>query len=116
VAHAGFLYLEAFIEPFGTLWFIYLLRCSSSSQGNAANAAAGDLGVAALLEMTHIATGWTVIDDFGARFGLFLFRLLVCGPVFASPTRTGAACAGARGLRSGRSSTRLVVSGSANGR
>src|SRR4030081_1564038 len=24
-AHAGFLYLESFIEPFGTLWFIYLL-------------------------------------------------------------------------------------------
>ncbi|MGA7806708.1 acyltransferase family protein, partial [Bradyrhizobium sp.] len=23
--HAGFLYLESFIEPFGTLWFIYLL-------------------------------------------------------------------------------------------
>src|SRR5271154_6801134 len=24
-AHAGLLYLEAFVEPFGTLWFIYLL-------------------------------------------------------------------------------------------
>jgi len=24
-SHAGYLYLEAFIEPFGTLWFIYLL-------------------------------------------------------------------------------------------
>ena len=24
-AHAGYLYLESFIEPFGTLWFIYLL-------------------------------------------------------------------------------------------
>ena len=24
-AHVGFLYLESFIEPFGTLWFIYLL-------------------------------------------------------------------------------------------
>src|SRR5215468_3542890 len=23
--HAGYLYLESFIEPFGTLWFIYLL-------------------------------------------------------------------------------------------
>src|ERR1700729_919166 len=23
--HVGFLYLESFIEPFGTLWFIYLL-------------------------------------------------------------------------------------------
>ena len=24
-SHAGYLYLESFIEPFGTLWFIYLL-------------------------------------------------------------------------------------------
>ena len=24
-AHVGLLYLESFIEPFGTLWFIYLL-------------------------------------------------------------------------------------------
>jgi len=24
-AHVGFMYLESFIEPFGTLWFIYLL-------------------------------------------------------------------------------------------
>ena len=24
-AHVGYLYLESFIEPFGTLWFIYLL-------------------------------------------------------------------------------------------
>src|SRR6516162_6279156 len=24
-SHVGFLYLESFIEPFGTLWFIYLL-------------------------------------------------------------------------------------------
>src|SRR3979409_1884323 len=36
--HVGLLYLESFIEPFGTLWVIYLLavvfvcRCFSSSQ------------------------------------------------------------------------------------
>ena len=24
-SHVGYLYLESFIEPFGTLWFIYLL-------------------------------------------------------------------------------------------
>jgi len=43
-AHAGFLYLEAFIEPFARCGVIYLLPVFFvRRQGNAANAAAGDL-------------------------------------------------------------------------
>ena len=30
--HVGYLFLESFIEPFGTLWFIYLRRSSLLSQ------------------------------------------------------------------------------------
>src|SRR3954471_23626469 len=62
-SHAGLLYLESFIEPFGTLWFIYLLpiffvvtKLTRSAPPLAIFAAA------ALLEMAHVATGWTVID------------------------------------------------------
>src|SRR6201996_2224712 len=67
--HAGYLYLESFIEPFGTLWFIYLLpiffvvikltrRLPSPLI----------LAVAAVLEAAHVVTGWTVIDEFCNRF------------------------------------------------
>src|SRR6202140_5034812 len=64
-AHVGFLYLESFIEPFGTLWFIYLLPVFfviTTATRNMHPAAIW--GMAALLEMLHVATGWTVIDEF----------------------------------------------------
>src|SRR5450432_4880937 len=58
-AHVGFLYLESFIEPFGTLWFIYLLPVFF-----VATKATRKLpplviwAVAAALETAHISTGW----------------------------------------------------------
>src|SRR6201997_4879717 len=70
--HVGYLYLESFIEPFGTLWFIYLLPIFfvvTKATRNMPPAAIW--GVAALLEMVHVATGWTVIDEFCARFVYF---------------------------------------------
>ena len=44
-SHVGLLYLESFIEPFGTLWFIYLLPIFFVvTKADAQHAAAPDLG------------------------------------------------------------------------
>jgi uncharacterized membrane protein YcfT len=90
-AHVGFLYLESFIEPFGTLWFIYLLPVFFVV--TKATRRAPPLliwGVAALLEMAHIATGWTVIDEFAARFVYFYSGYLFASHVFALSDRARA--------------------------
>jgi len=80
----GVLYLESFIEPFGTLWFIYLLpiffvvtRLTRRFPPLAIWI------VAALLETARIATGWTAIDEFCARFVYFYSGYLFSGYVFA---------------------------------
>jgi uncharacterized membrane protein YcfT len=90
-AHAGLLYLESFIEPFGTLWFIYLLPVFFVV--TKATRQAPPLlvwSIAALLEMAHIATGWTVIDEFGARFVYFYTGYLFALHVFALSDRARA--------------------------
>jgi uncharacterized membrane protein YcfT len=46
--------------------------------------------VAALLEMAHIATGWTVIDEFAARFVYFYSGYLFANYVFALSDRARA--------------------------
>jgi uncharacterized membrane protein YcfT len=86
--HAGFLYLESFIEPFGTLWFIYLLpvffvviKLTRKFPPLLIWAAA------ALLESAHVVTGWTVIDEFCARF-VYIYTGYVCADyVFALSDR-----------------------------
>lgn len=65
-------YALAFIEPFGTLWFIYLLPVFFITTRllrplPPVLVFAG----AALLEMSHIHTGWIVIDEFASRFVYF---------------------------------------------
>jgi uncharacterized membrane protein YcfT len=83
-AHVGFLYLESFIEPFGTLWFIYLLPVFFVvTKLTRRMPPLAIWGVAALLEMAHIATGWTVIDEFCARFVYFYSGFWFAGYVFA---------------------------------
>jgi uncharacterized membrane protein YcfT len=47
-------------------------------------------GLAALLEMTHIASGWTVIDEFAARFVYFYSGYWFAGYVFALADRARA--------------------------
>jgi uncharacterized membrane protein YcfT len=90
-SHVGFLYLESFIEPFGTLWFIYLLPVffvvTKATRGMPPLAI---WGVAALLESAHIATGWTVIDEFCARFVYFYSGYLFAQYVFALSDRARA--------------------------
>ena len=83
-AHVGFLYLESFIEPFGTLWFIYLLPVFFVvTRATRKMPPLAIWGVAAVLEAAHISTGWTVIDEFGARFVYFYSGYLFASHVFA---------------------------------
>jgi uncharacterized membrane protein YcfT len=97
--HVGFLYLESFIEPFGTLWFIYLLPIFFVVT-KATRSLPPPLiwGVLALLETAHVATGWTVIDEFCARFVYFYSGYWFASYVFAlsdrARTRPGVALAG----------------------
>ena len=87
--HVGYLYLESFIEPFGTLWFIYLLPIffvvTKLSRGIPA---AAIWLIAAALETTQIATGWTVIDEFCSRFVYFYSGYLFASYVFALSDRS----------------------------
>ena len=90
-AHVGFAYLESFIEPFGTLWFIYLLPVFFIVT-KAARKVPRPLvwTAAALLEMAHISTGWTVIDEFAARFVYFYSGYWFAAYVFALSDRARA--------------------------
>jgi uncharacterized membrane protein YcfT len=90
-AHVGFLYLESFIEPFGTLWFIYLLPVFFVvTKATRKMPPLAIWGLAALLEAAHISTGWTVIDEFGARFVFFYSGYLFATQVFALSDRARA--------------------------
>src|SRR5204863_6110512 len=72
-AQVGYDYLEAFIEPFGTLWFIYLLPIFFViTKLTRALPPAVVWLILAALEMTHLQTGWSVPDEFTARFVYFL--------------------------------------------
>jgi uncharacterized membrane protein YcfT len=87
-AHVGYLYLESFIEPFGTLWFIYLLPIFFViTKATRRLPPLLIWGIAALLEMSHTSTGWTVIDEFGARFVYFYTGYLFADRVFALSDR-----------------------------
>src|SRR5580693_574751 len=86
--HVGTLYLESFIEPFGTLWFIYLLPVFFVVTKAVRRMPPLLIwSVAALLEMAHIATGWTVIDEFAARSVYFYSGYLFASHVFALSNR-----------------------------
>jgi uncharacterized membrane protein YcfT len=81
--HVGFLYLESFIEPFGTLWFIYLLPIFFVvTKATRRLPPLAILAVAAALEMTHVSAGWTVPDEFCARFVYFYAGYLFAAKVF----------------------------------
>jgi uncharacterized membrane protein YcfT len=63
----------ALIEPFGTLWFIYLLPIFFVSAKLLRGAPPVlVLAVGAMLESTDLHTGWIVIDEFASRWIYFL--------------------------------------------
>jgi uncharacterized membrane protein YcfT len=90
-SHAGYLYLESFIEPFGTLWFIYLLPIFFVViKATRRMPPLLIWSVAAALETMHVVTGWTVIDEFCARFVYIYSGYLFARYVFALSDRARA--------------------------
>jgi uncharacterized membrane protein YcfT len=90
------LYLEAFIEPFGTLWFIYLLPIFFVTIKLTRGVPPVVIWlVAAALQSAHIDTGWTVIDEFASRFVYIYTGYILAPQVFALAAWVGARPAGA---------------------
>jgi uncharacterized membrane protein YcfT len=87
------------VEPYGTLWFVYLLAVFSvATKLLRAVPAPLLLGGAALLQIVPVHTGWTVIDEFCARYVYFLAGYLLAPAIFrladAAVARAGLALAG----------------------
>jgi uncharacterized membrane protein YcfT len=77
-------YAESFIEPFGTLWFIYLLPIFFVVTKLTLRVPPLVIfALAAALEIAHIDTGWTVIDEFAARFVYFYAGYVLATRIFA---------------------------------
>jgi uncharacterized membrane protein YcfT len=90
-AYVANLYLLSYIEPFGTLWFIYMLPVFFVlTKATRRMPPLLIWCVAALLEMAHITTGWTMIDEFAARFVYFYSGYLFARQVFALSDRARA--------------------------
>jgi uncharacterized membrane protein YcfT len=90
-AHVGYEYLLSFIEPFGTLWFIYLLPIFFVVIKLTRRAPAILIfAIAMLLESAHVATGWTAIDEFCARFVYIYSGYIFADYVFALSDRARA--------------------------
>ncbi len=65
-------YLMAFIEPFGTLWFIYILPVFFIATRLLKRVPVGlTFAMLAVLEILPIHTGWVMIDEFFSRFVYF---------------------------------------------
>ena len=92
-------YLMAFIEPFGTLWFIYLLPVFFVvTKLTRRVPPLAIFLIAAALEIAPIHTGWTLIDEFASRFVYFYTGYWLAPHIFrfadAMLKRPGAAVAG----------------------
>jgi uncharacterized membrane protein YcfT len=80
---AALSYLEAFIEPFGTLWFIYLLPTFFVVTKLSRNVPPWIIWlIGAALETARISTGWTVIDEFASRFVYFYTGYIFAPHIF----------------------------------
>jgi uncharacterized membrane protein YcfT len=97
----GFLHHLAvsLVEPYGTLWFVYLLAVFSVATKLMRGVPAPLLlGGAALLQIVPVNTGWTVIDEFCARYVYFLAGYLLAPAIFrlaeAAVARVGLTLAG----------------------
>jgi uncharacterized membrane protein YcfT len=80
------MYIESFWEPFSTLWFIYLLPVFFVVTKLAHGLRIPPLAVwlvAAALEIAHVHTGYTVIDELASRFVYFYSGYLFAPRIFA---------------------------------
>jgi uncharacterized membrane protein YcfT len=81
------LYLISFIDPFGTLWFIYLLPIFFVFIKLARRVPMPIIWLfGAALEMSHLNTGWMVPDEFAARF-IYCYTGYVLAPYIFSVAR-----------------------------
>jgi uncharacterized membrane protein YcfT len=72
LAGLAYEYALAFIEPFGTLWFIYLLPVFFvTTRLLRPLPPVLVFAAAAVLEMVRLHTGWIVVDEFAARYVYF---------------------------------------------
>ncbi|MEO9525807.1 acyltransferase family protein [Roseibium sp.] len=79
-------YLLSFIQPFGTLWFIYMLPVFF-----VVTKLAHDRGVpwqlmlagSALLQLAPIHTGWLLVDEFASRYVFFYAGFIFAPRIFA---------------------------------
>ena len=77
------MFLLSFIDPFGSLWFIYLLAIFAVVVKLLRNVSPWIVWpVAALLEILPIHTGWMVPDEFAARFVYFYTGYVAAPHVF----------------------------------
>jgi uncharacterized membrane protein YcfT len=77
-------YLFAYVEPFGTLWFIYLLPVFALTVRLTRFLPPAAMFVAAaVLESLKIKTGWTMIDEFAWLFVYFFAGYWLAPYVFA---------------------------------
>ena len=76
-------YLWAFVQPFGTLWFVYVLPLffivTRLVKGLPVLLV---LAVAAVLEIVPVHTGWLVIDEFCARYVYFFAGYALAAHIF----------------------------------
>jgi uncharacterized membrane protein YcfT len=80
----AWLYVQSFVEPFGTLWFIYLLPVFFVVCKLTRGLPPLIIWLlAASLEIAHIHTGWTLIDEFAGRFVYFYTGYILAGRIFA---------------------------------
>ena len=90
VMRTAWLYVESLWEPFGTLWFIYLLPIFFVVTKLAHNLRIPAIAVwlvGAALEIAHIHTGFTVVDEFASRFVYFYTGYLFAPHIFALAER-----------------------------
>lgn len=82
-ADALALYLIAFVNPFGTLWFIYLLPVFFIVTKLTRDVPWPIVwGVAAVLQILPIDVGWYVVDQFAERFVFFYTGYIFAEHIF----------------------------------
>jgi uncharacterized membrane protein YcfT len=86
------LFLLSLVDPFGTLWFIYLLPVFFVFIKLARRVPAPIIWLfGAALEIAHVNTGWMVPDEFAARFVYCYTGYIFAKPIFALTARAQAA-------------------------
>ncbi|MCX2724747.1 acyltransferase family protein [Roseibium salinum] len=79
-------YFLSFFEPFGTLWFIYMLPvffvvCKLAHEKGVPWPLV--LGAGAVLQIAQIHTGWLLVDEFANRFVFFYAGYIFAPQIFS---------------------------------